>query len=129
MGQLTTTGNSFASWLIGAGDQAASTAPGQIRYDYHAGFQDTWRISSRVTLDLGVRHEAPTGWHDLNGNYSSLASQEGESGCRRASGRPDVRRHWHGPHRAEANFVFRESIRFQYRADAFNAFNRTDSEA
>ena len=76
-GQITTTGHSFASFLLGAVNTGASTAQpvniGQIRYGYHgAFFQDTWRIHPRLTLDLGVRYEVPIGWHDVNGNYSTL---------------------------------------------------------
>ena len=74
---LTTTGNAFASFLLGAVDLAQGNFPppmlGQIRYGYHAGFwQDTWRITPRFTLDYGVRYEVPIGWHDRNGNYTTL---------------------------------------------------------
>ena len=58
-------------------DSASSTASPvtgyQIRYGYHAGFfQDTWRVSPRFSFDYGVRYEVPIGWHEVNGNYSSL---------------------------------------------------------
>ena len=74
---LTSTGHSFASFLLGAVDLATSTAQpvtgGQIRYGYHAGYyQDTWRITPRFTLDYGVRYEVPIGWHDVNGNFTSM---------------------------------------------------------
>src|SRR5207302_2589607 len=52
---------------------ALPVTPGQIRYGYHGGFfQDAWKLTPRLTLDLGVRYEVPIGWHDVNGNYSSL---------------------------------------------------------
>ena len=75
--RLTTTGNAFASFLLGAVDQGSAQAlpitfP-QIRYRYYAGFiQDTWRLTPKLTLDLGLRYEVPVGWHDKDGNYSSL---------------------------------------------------------
>src|SRR5581483_4825584 len=74
---ITSTGHSFASFLLGTVDVGAATATpvniGQIRYGYHgAFFQDTLRLTPRLTLDLGVRYEVPIGWHDVNGNYSSL---------------------------------------------------------
>jgi len=55
---LSTTGNAFASFLLGAtysGSQGDSNyTPGHIRYGYHAGvWQDTWRITPRLTLDYG----------------------------------------------------------------------------
>jgi hypothetical protein len=72
-----TTGNAFASFLLGAprnGSQGDSNyTPGNIRYGYHAGFwQDTWRVTSRFTLDYGVRYEVPIGWHMQDGNYTTL---------------------------------------------------------
>jgi len=75
--RLTSTGHSFASFLLGAVDQASATATPvtalQIRYGYHAGFfQDNWRITPRFTLNYGIRYEIPIGWHEVNGNYSSF---------------------------------------------------------
>jgi hypothetical protein len=83
---LTTTGHSFASFLLGAVDVGAATATpvniGQIRYGYHgAFFQDTWRLTPRLTLDLGARYEVPIGWHDVNGNYSSLDTNKPNPGA------------------------------------------------
>jgi hypothetical protein len=75
--RLTSTGNSFASFLLGAVDQASATATPvtalQIRYSYYGGFiRDSWRITPRLTLDYGIRYEVPIGWHELSGNYSSF---------------------------------------------------------
>ncbi|HZT31630.1 MAG TPA: TonB-dependent receptor [Bryobacteraceae bacterium] len=75
---LTTTGNAFASFLLGAVDQANATAQpvtgGQIRYQYYGGYvQDTWRVTPRLTLNLGLRYEVPVGWYDARGNYTSLS--------------------------------------------------------
>jgi len=73
-----TTGNSFASFLLGDVNQSASVALpvsfGGIRYQYTAGFfQDTWRVKPRLTVDLGLRYEVPIGWHFYNGNDSSFS--------------------------------------------------------
>jgi len=74
---LSTTGNAFASFLLGAPNDGAQVdshyTPGSIRYGYHAGFwQDTWRITPRLTLDYGFRYEVPIGWHAVDGNYSNF---------------------------------------------------------
>jgi hypothetical protein len=83
---LTTTGNAFASFLLGAVDLASATALPvnivQIRYGYHAGFfQDTWRVTPRFTLDYGLRYEVPIGWHIVTGNYSTLNLSKPDPGA------------------------------------------------
>jgi hypothetical protein len=62
-----TTGNSFASFLLGLPDSAnAAATPVQnadITYQYYAGyFQDNWRVNPRLTLNLGLRYEVPINW-------------------------------------------------------------------
>lgn len=75
--RLATTGYSFASFLLGDPDNAniaATPVPvGQIRYQYYAGYvQDNWKITSRLTLNLGFRYEVPIGWYNSNNQYSSV---------------------------------------------------------
>lgn len=75
--RLATTGNAFASLLLGAPNSASSTGlpvlDPEIRYGYHAFFfQDNWKVTPRLTLELGMRYEVPIGWHMVTGNYSSI---------------------------------------------------------
>jgi hypothetical protein len=72
-----TTGNSFASFLLGATASAyrlqLPVVIGQTRYGYHSGFaQDNWRVNSRLTVNYGVRYEIPIGWHSRDGLYSNV---------------------------------------------------------
>ncbi len=67
-GSLTTTGHEFASFLLGAADEADRIVPpvlfDPIRYRYVAGYiQDNWRIRPKLTLNFGIRYEVPIGWH------------------------------------------------------------------
>lgn len=71
------TGHSFASFLLGMPDRAESAAlpipDVQIRYDYYSGFlQDNWKLTNRLTLNLGMRYEVPIGFHFANFQYSSV---------------------------------------------------------
>lgn len=66
-GATATTGNSFASFLLGMPDSASAAATpvqdGHITYQYYAGyFQDNWRIKPKLTLNLGFRYEVPINW-------------------------------------------------------------------
>jgi len=63
-----TSGNSFASFLLGMPDQANATATPvadlHARYQYYAFyFQDNWRVSPKLTLNLGLRYEIPINWY------------------------------------------------------------------
>ncbi|HEY3937078.1 MAG TPA: TonB-dependent receptor [Bryobacteraceae bacterium] len=62
------TGNSFASFLLGLPDSVTAAAtPVQnsvIRYQYYSGyFNDNWKVSSRLTLNLGLRYDVPVNWY------------------------------------------------------------------
>ncbi|MEO7144568.1 MAG: TonB-dependent receptor, partial [Bryobacteraceae bacterium] len=64
---LATSGNSFASFLLGLPDSAGQTATpvldGNIRYQYYGFyFQDNWKVLPRLTLNLGLRYEIPINW-------------------------------------------------------------------
>lgn len=69
-------GDAFASFLLGAVNRGVTrfwgTTPGW-RYQYYAGFiQDDWKITPRLTLNLGVRYELDIPrWEQLN-RHSSL---------------------------------------------------------
>ncbi len=70
-------GHEFASLLLGQADQASNTLLpillNQIRYRYSAGYiNDNFRMTKKLTLNLGLRYEVPIGWHVEQGNYSSL---------------------------------------------------------
>ncbi|MEZ5351215.1 MAG: carboxypeptidase regulatory-like domain-containing protein [Bryobacteraceae bacterium] len=77
LARLNNTGHSFASFLLGAPDRfETNTLPVpevQIRYGYHAGyFQDNWKATSKLTVQLGFRYEVPIGWHMSNYNMSTF---------------------------------------------------------
>jgi hypothetical protein len=57
------TGDAFASFLLGQVDSGSLTAPSvtAVRYSYGGAFlQDDWKVSSRLTLNLGIRWEIET---------------------------------------------------------------------
>jgi hypothetical protein len=88
---LTSTGHEFASLLLGAVDVASNVVPPVLfdttyYYDTAVYFQDNWRITPKLTLNLGLRYEVPIGWHVPGGNgYSHVDINVPNPG---AGGRP-----------------------------------------
>jgi hypothetical protein len=74
----TTTGHEFASFLLGAVDSASNVVPPVLfdttyYYDTAFYFQDNFRVTPKLTLNLGMRYEVPIGWHVPGGNgYSHV---------------------------------------------------------
>ncbi len=74
----TNTGHEFASFLLGAVDLARNVVPpvlfdATVYFDNSVYFQDNWRVTNKLTLNLGVRYEVPIGWHVPGGNgYSHV---------------------------------------------------------
>jgi hypothetical protein len=68
-------GDEFATFLLGALDDTstAKAAPiRKMRTDMYAAYlQDDWKMSHRITFNLGLRYELETPWHDPN-NKGSL---------------------------------------------------------
>ncbi|MBS1829470.1 MAG: carboxypeptidase regulatory-like domain-containing protein [Acidobacteria bacterium] len=63
-----TTGNSFASFLLGLPDSANAAATpvqnAEIRYQYYAFyFHDNWKVTPKLTLNLGLRYDIPINWY------------------------------------------------------------------
>ena len=77
-GSASGSGNEFASLLLGAVNSASNTVlpvlPPTIHYRYAAVyFQDNWKLSRRLTVNLGLRYDVPTNWHTNNNDYSSIS--------------------------------------------------------
>lgn len=88
---LTSTGHEFASMLLGTADTVSQVVPPVLfdttmYYDTSGYFQDNWRVTSKLTLNLGIRYEVPIGWHVPGGNgYSHMDINVPNPG---AGGRP-----------------------------------------
>ena len=66
-------GFGFASFYLGAASNAYIALPEQLgwRVKYYAGFvQDDWKVSSKLTANLGFRYEIPTPVTEAHGQQS-----------------------------------------------------------
>ncbi|HWW17146.1 MAG TPA: TonB-dependent receptor [Candidatus Saccharimonadales bacterium] len=74
-GGNTATGNSFADFIIGAPSSffQSPSAPSNIRSKSYYGFlQDEWRLTKRLTLNLGLRYEFNSPKEDTKGRSFSI---------------------------------------------------------
>jgi hypothetical protein len=75
-----TSGIGFASFLLGTGDSGGITNvnPGQfVSYHYYgAYFQDDWKVTPKLTLNLGLRYDFNSPWKE---KYNRLNSWNGNS--------------------------------------------------
>jgi hypothetical protein len=76
-----TTGNAFASFLLGEADSSEYTEvdPGQeVNGEYVSGFfQDEWKATNRLTLSLGIRYEVNSRLADKRGLSSTFDFKTG----------------------------------------------------
>jgi trimeric autotransporter adhesin len=74
----TTDGNAFASFLLGFPSALSSrqssitlSTPMNIYTYYYGGYaQDDWRVSSKLTLNYGLRVEHEDGLHEVHNNFT-----------------------------------------------------------
>jgi hypothetical protein len=67
-------GDQWATFLLGALDNSSymigGPAPDPYTQFYGMFFQDDWKLSRRITLNLGIRNEYETAWYDPNHELS-----------------------------------------------------------
>ena len=81
------TGNAFASFLLGSLDKASFSVPSaqELQFPSHAFFaQDDWKITPRLTANLGIRYELNMGVterHDKFSLFNPTLSNPACGGC------------------------------------------------
>ena len=85
---LTSTGDPFASFLLGQVNTANFTVPAYTSWSdtYHAVYiNDVFKVTNRLTLTLGLRFDYQTPWHERYDRFSSFDPSAPNPG---AGGRP-----------------------------------------
>jgi hypothetical protein len=71
----TFTGNNLGDASLGLPASVTANSPltqGGVQHDVFAYAQDDWRLTSKLTLNLGVRYELPFQWYQPNGYASTF---------------------------------------------------------
>jgi len=74
------TGSAFADFLLGyVNDYQASTRPDNEsrQHTFEGYIQDDWKVSPRLTLNLGLRYELAMPWYETSNKYSDFILQPG----------------------------------------------------
>jgi len=74
------TGASFGDFLLGqsAFAQVSTRSLTNNRQHYYSGYaQDDWRITSRLTINAGLRYEVPLPFYETHGHYANLITEPG----------------------------------------------------
>ena len=86
------TGNAAADFLIGLPAQARATTTQAIQEGYgwlYAGYvQDEFRVTPRLTLNLGLRYELPTPFIDVNDAITGFRTGQQSTVYPERTGRP-----------------------------------------
>jgi hypothetical protein len=76
----TTTGNSFADFLLGytSSSTVSTVSISESRQHIYQGFvQDDWKLSQRLTINAGLRYEVPLPFYETSNHYSNLILEDG----------------------------------------------------
>jgi hypothetical protein len=69
------TGNATSDYILGlvaGGSIQNATSQAAIQHDLYVYAQDDWRITPRLTLNLGLRYEIPFQWYQPDGQASTF---------------------------------------------------------
>jgi hypothetical protein len=72
------TGASFADFLLGQSSNAqvsTRSLTNNRQHLYSSYAQDDWRVTSRLTVNAGIRYELPMPFYETNGHYANVITE------------------------------------------------------
>jgi hypothetical protein len=74
------TGSAFADFLLGdtaSATESTRSVSNSRQHIYQAYVQDDWQVSSKLTINAGLRYELPLPFYELNNHYADLILEPG----------------------------------------------------
>jgi len=75
-----TTGSAFADFLLGdtaSATESTRSISNEVQHIYQGYVQDDWQVTTKLTINAGLRYELPLPFYETNNHYADLILEPG----------------------------------------------------